>query len=390
MPNNKDMMSTENVLDQLAFLAEEELKLRDTPSSKPKKKNRRPQEQSEQEKKPDAAAVPQEENPFDTFVARINEAAAALENRPVPVGGPSEEAAKPAAEDDLPKKQQPAEQEDSQPEKPGKKKRRKSRKNKGKTEPAPVQDEPSPDEPVSEAKEPEAKDPSKEISGDLREKSRRLGEEISKERAEAIIAGKKTNRELGGRRATIIIHRTVVDTEGNQLDPSQAELDALYEEKEASMKAAEPQAPAEVMEEVLPEEEPVFEEPAEEPEQIQEPKPEPAPEEEPPKPEQPSLAQKLFGSRLSLVRIDTGEIYPLDHEMTIGREDYHDISIPEPEGHYVSGDHAHIEIKGKDIYLYDDDSTNGTKVNGSKIKSKRLRAGQTVTFADIEFAVEKG
>lgn len=101
----------------------------------------------------------------------------------------------------------------------------------------------------------------------------------------------------------------------------------------------------------------------------------------------PKKKEEKLPPRLSLVREETGEIYTLDEDLTIGREDDNDIVIPNPEGHYVSAHHAEIRIQGKDIYLKDLDSTNGTYVNDRKVGSWRLKAGNRVEFADIKFKV---
>ena len=104
---------------------------------------------------------------------------------------------------------------------------------------------------------------------------------------------------------------------------------------------------------------------------------------------------------LCLIREETGEVFDLDGDLTIGRDMDNDIVIPNPEGHYVSAHHAHIEVQGKDVYLKDGyteidengkpeivSSTNGTYVNDRKIRSCRIRAGNKIEFADIVFRVE--
>lgn len=300
--NNQKVQTTEDVLDQLASLAMEDVKLRDEERRKEKNKSVKkasPEQGVEEEKAPqnenngtkkkkkrkpkkEAEAVKDayEENPFVAFAEKMSEGAKALE-KSVPAAEEPEE-----------------EYED---------------------------EEPAPKRSGSRSK-------------DLKGQSRKLGEEISKERAEDIISGRKSNRELGGRRATIIVHRTVVDTSGREVSEEYAQ-----EGEAADIRSEEPKEP------------------------VNEPVPE--------------------RTQLLLIRNDTGEAYIIDEDLTIGREDDNDIVIPEPDGHYVSGYHAEVYIKGKDIYLKDTGSTNGTFVNGSRIGSKRLRAGQNVRFADVEFTV---
>lgn len=108
--------------------------------------------------------------------------------------------------------------------------------------------------------------------------------------------------------------------------------------------------------------------------------------EEPPKPKK----EEKIPPALRLVRPDTGESYDLSSDLTVGREDDNDVVIPNPEGHYVSAHHAEIQIQGRDIFVKDLSSTNGTYVNDRKIGSKRIRLGDIVEFADIKFEVVEG
>lgn len=317
MAKNKENMSTEETLDMLAAMAEENLRSRENdyrsrPARKNKGKAKEPPKDTAPEEKPQAqepkkkkkkkssqqkAAASQpktdyEENPFTAFAERMSEAGRALEKR--------EE-----------------EHEYDEPEVYEKK-----------------ESEAAPQETDIEERREEGR--SKRLSG----QDRSVGEEISKEKAEQLIAKGKTNKELGGRRATIIVRRTVVDTSGNLVKDPKPDIYRGGEEETC--------------------------------------------EQEPPGAEPPRKEPVLL-----LIREDTGEAFPLDEDLTIGREEDNDICIPEPEGHYVSGHHAEIQIKGKDIYLKDIGSTNGTFVNGSRISSKRVRAGQTIKFADIVFSVEE-
>lgn len=177
----------------------------------------------------------------------------------------------------------------------------------------------------------------KNRSKELRETGHVVGEEITKEKAENIISGGNEGNRSRGHRATIIVRRMVVDTEGNRLDDIPEET-----------------APPEA--------------------KVPEPAAEPEPEEK----------------RLLLISDATGEAFLLDHDLSIGREDDNDLCIPEPDGHYVSGHHAIIVIQGRDVFLKDTDSTNGTFINGKRIGSKRLKPGQKVKFADVEFSVTEG
>lgn len=97
----------------------------------------------------------------------------------------------------------------------------------------------------------------------------------------------------------------------------------------------------------------------------------------------------LADKSLYLIRNDTGEAYEISRNLTIGKDIDNDIVLSDPEAHYVSGYHADIELKGKEVWLIDKDSTNGTKVNGSRIKKKRLYPGNEVILADLHFTVSE-
>ena len=68
----------------------------------------------------------------------------------------------------------------------------------------------------------------------------------------------------------------------------------------------------------------------------------------------------------------------LDKERTtIGRRPTNDIYI---DNLAVSGEHAVILKKGKDYYIEDKESTNGTEVNDKLIKSYLLQSGDLISF----------
>jgi pSer/pThr/pTyr-binding forkhead associated (FHA) protein len=78
-----------------------------------------------------------------------------------------------------------------------------------------------------------------------------------------------------------------------------------------------------------------------------------------------------------------GEEYPLQGEMLVGREV--ECSITINSGH-ISRYHAKINVSPNGVYIEDLHSTNGTFVNGQKIKGRiRLNVGDDVAFDDIAF-----
>lgn len=72
----------------------------------------------------------------------------------------------------------------------------------------------------------------------------------------------------------------------------------------------------------------------------------------------------------------------LDKErMTIGRRPTNEIHI---DNLAVSGEHAVIVKNGNDFYIEDQDSTNGTEVNGKLVKSHLLQPGDLIQFGKYQ------
>lgn len=66
----------------------------------------------------------------------------------------------------------------------------------------------------------------------------------------------------------------------------------------------------------------------------------------------------------------------LDKErMTLGRRPYNDIVV---DNLAVSGEHAALQVIGSEYYIEDLNSTNGTFINGKKIKRQILQAGDQI------------
>lgn len=62
-----------------------------------------------------------------------------------------------------------------------------------------------------------------------------------------------------------------------------------------------------------------------------------------------------------------GSIIPIRSDFTIGRKDNNSIVLTDP---HVSGNHSRIIVRNNGLFIEDLDSTNGTYVNGTRIKSK--------------------
>lgn len=76
----------------------------------------------------------------------------------------------------------------------------------------------------------------------------------------------------------------------------------------------------------------------------------------------------------------------LKPETTIGRHDVNDITIPELT---VTGKHAVIKLEGDQIILVDLGSTNGTFVNGERIRTKAIRHGDKFRLGTVELTLKE-
>lgn len=110
------------------------------------------------------------------------------------------------------------------------------------------------------------------------------------------------------------------------------------------------------------------------------PAPEPEPEPEPEPTPAAAVAEASSAPGITGCLIEAGtktleEQYPLTGIVTVvGREDA-DIVIDDPT---MSVHHFEIERRGGEFYIRDLESTNHTKVNGSKIQSTSLESGDRI------------
>ena len=72
---------------------------------------------------------------------------------------------------------------------------------------------------------------------------------------------------------------------------------------------------------------------------------------------------------------------------TLGRRPYNDVVI---DNLAISGEHAVLQMSGKDVFIEDLNSTNGTYVNGKAAKKQQLHNGDTIEVGKykIKFVVE--
>ena len=79
--------------------------------------------------------------------------------------------------------------------------------------------------------------------------------------------------------------------------------------------------------------------------------------------------------------------YPISAKgLQIGRSRQNDIVLNHP---HVSRHHAVVEVKGRDVLLRDLSSSNGTFVNGLRVKDASLRADDTINIGPFEFKFDE-
>src|ERR687885_220511 len=82
-----------------------------------------------------------------------------------------------------------------------------------------------------------------------------------------------------------------------------------------------------------------------------------------------------------------GKSYPLEkRRVVIGRSKDCDIQVADTN---VSRRHAEVRQEGAAHWLVDLDSTNGTEVNGRRLKRAKLRPGDTITVGDTELVFRR-
>jgi Na+-transporting methylmalonyl-CoA/oxaloacetate decarboxylase gamma subunit len=87
--------------------------------------------------------------------------------------------------------------------------------------------------------------------------------------------------------------------------------------------------------------------------------------------------------------LDRESEVPLSSEpLTVGRDGEND--VPLPGDTFASATHARFEPRGDGVWLEDVGSTNGTYVNGVKLKRpKRLEPGDIVKIGESDFRFER-
>ena len=92
------------------------------------------------------------------------------------------------------------------------------------------------------------------------------------------------------------------------------------------------------------------------------------------------------GSGAGSLLLPTGERVVLgEHSLTVGRMPESNIVLADPN---VSRNHAEIRPKGTGYVVIDLDSTNGTKVNGIRVREQELVDGDELTFGNTRIRFE--
>ena len=85
--------------------------------------------------------------------------------------------------------------------------------------------------------------------------------------------------------------------------------------------------------------------------------------------------------------LDPGTSFELGDGATMGRTDGSDIPVDDP---FASSVHARIFPRGQFMYIEDMGSTNGTYLNGRRLRAaERLKMGDTVRIGETEYRYQE-
>jgi pSer/pThr/pTyr-binding forkhead associated (FHA) protein len=110
------------------------------------------------------------------------------------------------------------------------------------------------------------------------------------------------------------------------------------------------------------------------------------------KPKAPPETEAVSAEELGLERETAtltvnGKRHELDkRRVVIGRSRDSDIRLADPN---VSRRHAEVRQEGAAHWVIDLDSTNGTEVNGRRLKRAKLRPGDTITVGSTELVFRR-
>jgi pSer/pThr/pTyr-binding forkhead associated (FHA) protein len=85
--------------------------------------------------------------------------------------------------------------------------------------------------------------------------------------------------------------------------------------------------------------------------------------------------------------LDPGTEFEIGDSATMGRADGSDIPVDDP---FASSVHARIFPRGQFMYIEDMGSTNGTYLNGRRLRAaERLKVGDTVRIGETEYRYQE-
>jgi hypothetical protein len=85
--------------------------------------------------------------------------------------------------------------------------------------------------------------------------------------------------------------------------------------------------------------------------------------------------------------LDPGTAFEIGDSATMGRADGSDIPVDDP---FASSVHARIFPRGQFMYIEDMGSTNGTYLNGRRLRAaERLKVGDTVRIGETEYRYQE-
>jgi hypothetical protein len=92
---------------------------------------------------------------------------------------------------------------------------------------------------------------------------------------------------------------------------------------------------------------------------------------------------------VSLDGVVIKEVQITKDKTSLGRRPYNDIVI---DNLAVSGEHAVLQLVGRDVFIEDLNSTNGTYINGKAVKKQLLQHNDTVEIGKykIKYLIEEG
>ena len=91
--------------------------------------------------------------------------------------------------------------------------------------------------------------------------------------------------------------------------------------------------------------------------------------------------------KITLTGVNNGDykIAPLRDRTTFGRRKTNDVIFSDIS---ISGEHGFITVENDKIYVEDNDSTNGTYINGKRINEKtEISSGDVITLGQMEYRI---